>query len=170
MSAQLDMFEAIEKNLKLGGELIRFISDDQFRDESVPPYFSSIGCHFRHILDIFDCIFSGLENGQVDLTARTRCTEVETRREACLDYLDRTLSKLHDLRSADIDRIIEVTDDLGTGRVTCKYTLGAVLVQAHSHAIHHFAALGYVNTSLGINMPAAEFGYNPTTPRETAVN
>ena len=104
MSAQVDMFEAIENNLKLGGDLIRFISDDQFQDASVPPYFSSIGCHFRHILDIFDCIFSGLSDGQVDLTARTRCTDVETRRDACLAYLDRTLKQLDALRSAVLGR------------------------------------------------------------------
>ena len=170
MPGPASMFDAIENNLKLGGDLVRFISDEQFCDTTVPPYHSSIGSHMRHILDIFDCIFSGLEEGKVDLTARQRCLDVECCRDTCLGYLYRTIAKLNELRTIDIDQIIDVTDDLGTGRVTCKYTLGAALVQAHSHAIHHFAALGYVNSSLGINLPVPEFGYNPTTPRTPAVN
>lgn len=170
MPGKPNMFAAIEKNLNAGAELVRFISDDEFQDCTVPPYHSSIGCHMRHILDIFDCIFAGLESGKVDLTARKRCTDVETNREACLAYLDRTIDQLYALDDVDMDQLIDVTDDLGLGPVTCKYTLGAALIQAHSHAIHHFAALGYVNSSLGIALPVPEFGYNPTTPRETAVN
>ncbi|HBH91121.1 hypothetical protein [Ponticaulis sp.] len=169
MPGQACMFDAIEKNLNLGADLIGFISDDQFNDKTVPPYHSSIGCHMRHILDIFDCILTGLDAGKVDLTARTRNVQVETDRDVCHEYLEQVLSGLNDLRSADLERLIDVTDDLGLGAVTCKYTLGALLVQAHSHAIHHFAALGYINSCLGINMPAAEFGYNPTTPREICV-
>lgn len=169
MDSRARLFDAIENNLKLGGELIRFISDEQFRDASVPPYHSSIGCHIRHILDIFQCIFNGLDTGCVDLTARQRCEDVETNRTICLEYLGRVLVQLNDLRAQDLGEIINVTDDLGAGNVTCKYTLGAALAQAHSHAIHHFAALGYVNASLGIEMPAAEFGFNPTTPREEAL-
>lgn len=160
------MFDAIEKNLMTGADLVRFISDEQFCDCSVPPYHSSIGGHMRHILDIFDCIFSGLESGHADLTARERCLDIETDRTACLAYLERILSQLNALRETDINQLIDVTDDLGCGRVTCKYTLGAALCQAHSHAIHHFAALGYVNSCLGICLPCDEFGYNPTTPRE----
>ena len=169
MSGQACMFDAIEKNLRLGADLIGFISDDQFCDKTVPPYHSSIGSHMRHILDIFDCILTGLDSGKVDLTARTRNLQVETQRETCQAYLDRVLAGLNALRGEDLEQLIDVTDDLGLGCVTCKYTLGAALVQAHSHAIHHFAALGYVNSCLGINMPAAEFGYNPTTPREACV-
>ena len=169
MSGQTCMFDAIEKNLNLGADLIGFISDEQFRDKTVPPYHSSIGCHMRHILDIFDCILTGLDAGKVDLTARSRNVTVETDKAACQAYLASVLERLNSLRTADLEQLIDVTDDLGLGCVTCKYTLGAALVQAHSHAIHHFAALGYVNSCLGINMPAAEFGYNPTTPREICV-
>ena len=165
------MFDAIEKNLKLGGELVQSISDEQFRDTTVPPYHASIGGHMRHILDIFDCIFSGLAKGegQIDLTARERRIEVETDRQVCLAYIDRVLSQLNALRDEDIDQLVDVTDDLGCGPVTLKYTIAAGLSQAHSHAIHHFASLGYVNCCLGIRLPHPEFGYNPTTPREETI-
>jgi hypothetical protein len=35
-----------------------------------------------------------------------------------------------------------VPDDFGKGKIEQNYTLGGLLAQAHSHAIHHFASLG----------------------------
>ena len=63
-----------------------------------------------------------------------------------------------------------MTDDLGTGRVTAKYTIGSALIQAHSHAIHHFASVGFIINQLGIELPDADFGYNPTTPKQVVEN
>ena len=65
----------------------------------------------------------------------------------------------------DLDMVVQVKDDLGLGMITANYTLAAALIQAHSHAIHHFASIGYVISQLGIDLPDADFGYNPTTPR-----
>ena len=46
-----------------------------------------------------------------------------------------------------------VNDDLGLGVVAANYTLGGILIQAHSHAIHHFASVGYIICQLGIELP-----------------
>ncbi|MDX5585735.1 MAG: DinB family protein [Aureibaculum sp.] len=159
------MIRAIEHNLNRGVRLLDSISDNQFSDTSVAPYNSSIGGHIRHILDIFDCIFDGLESKQINLAARKRNELAETHTAIALDYFDRILSKLKDLEDADLDQIVEVSDDLGKGVIVQKYTLGSALIQAHSHAIHHFASLGYIICQLGIELPDDDFGYNPTTPR-----
>jgi len=54
--------------------------------------------------------------------------------------------------------------------ITANYTMAAILIQAHSHAIHHFASVGYVISQLGISLPDEDFGFNPTTPRNKTVN
>jgi len=154
----------------VGIDLVTSLSDAQYRDSSVKPYHSSIGGHIRHVLDIFECIFSGLDDGKVDLTARSRNLDVEQNRDMALAYFEQTLSQLQALKGEDLNRIVEVSDDLGTGMVVCNYTLAAALVQAHSHAIHHFASLGYIVSKLGLALPNADFGYNPTTPEERRVN
>ena len=159
------MIKAIEHNLRRGVRLLNSISDSQFSDTSVAPYHSSIGGHIRHILDIFDCIFDGLESKQINLAARKRNELAEIKTTVALDYFDRVLSKLKGLENANLDQIIEVSDDLGKGVIVQKYTLGSALIQAHSHAIHHFASLGYIICQLGIELPDDDFGYNPTTPR-----
>ncbi|MCF6293842.1 MAG: hypothetical protein L3J04_10655 [Robiginitomaculum sp.] len=163
------MIETISKNLNSGITLIHSLSDEQYCDVSIAPYHSSVGSHIRHILDIFDCIFCGLEAGHVNLADRTRDIKVETNRQAGLAYLQDTLTKLQALKTADLEQLIDVSDDLGDGLVTNKYTLAAAIIQAHSHAIHHFAAMGYVLCRLGITPPSAKFGVNPTTPDKCQV-
>ncbi len=159
------MIEPIEHNLNRGVKLLNSISDTQYSDTTVEPYHSSIGTHMRHILDVFDCIFSGLEDNHINLTARKRNQLAEQKTAFGLAYFDDTLEKLESIKTIDLNQKVEVTDDLGLGLVTATYTLASVLIQAHSHAIHHFASIGYIICKLGIELPDADFGYNPSTPR-----
>ena len=161
------MIEAIEHNLNRGVRLLNSISDSQYSDTTVQPYHSSIGSHMRHILDVFDCIFCGLEQKQIDLTARKRNQLAEQKTAFGLSYFESTIEQLQNFKTIDLNQEVEVSDDLGLGMVTATYTLASVMIQAHSHAIHHFASIGYIICKLGIELPDADFGYNPSTPRCT---
>ena len=151
-----NMIDAIENNLNRGIGLLSIISDEEYSNISVKPYHSSIGIHMRHVLDMFDCIFCGLDSREINLAARKRNTEAEQKTEMGLVYFNEVISNLRCLSS----------DDLGLGVVTTKYTVVSILSQAHSHAIHHFASIGYIISQLGIELPDADFGYNPTTPKK----
>lgn len=159
------MISAIEMNLNRGVKLLNSISNEQYSNTSVAPYYSSIGRHMRHILDVFDCIIEGYPKLSVDLTARNRNEIVELNTDAGVAYFESVLASLKKLASEDLDQFITVKDDLGLGMVEQTYTLGGLLIQAHSHAIHHFASLGYIIAQLGIEIPDADFGFNPTTPK-----
>jgi len=159
------MIPAITQNLNRGVKLLNAIDDSQYSNNSVAPYYSSIGIHMRHILDVFDCIFEGLETKKVDLAARKRNELAENKVSFGLIYFDEIIKKLESLQNENLDVVVEVKDDLGMGVVTANYTLASALIKAHSHAIHHFASIGYVISQLGINLPDTDFGYNPTTPR-----
>ena len=163
------MISAITNNLQRGIKLLNAIDESQYRDVSVAPYYSSIGSHMRHILDVFDCVFSGLESKNVDLSARKRNELVEHKINLGLDYFEVIITQLESLNTENFDMILQVKDDLGLGYVTANYTLASILIQAHSHAIHHFASIGYIISHLDINLPDADFGYNPTTPRNKDV-
>ena len=84
--------------------------------------------------------------------------------------LEQIITQLNNVNPADLDKVVKVKDDLGLGMVTANYTFAAALIQAHSHAIHHFASIGYIISQLGINLPDSDFGYNPTTPRTDFIN
>lgn len=160
------MIKAIENNLLRGVKLLNSISDTQYNDQSVAPYYSSIGGHIRHILDIFDCIFDGLPHKQIDMAARKRNVMVEQYTLHGLQYFEIIINKLHTLNSDDFNKIYEVKDDIGMGGIVVNYTLSSALIQAHSHAIHHFAIIGYIIAQLNIELPDADFGFNPTTPKK----
>jgi len=159
------MLEAIEYNLKRGIKLLNNISDEHYSNTSIAPYYSSIGSHVRHILDVFDCVFEGLESAEVNLINRKRNNLAENFTEHGIQYFNEIIEKIKQLENENLDKIVKVTDDLGLGILTVNYTLSAALIQAHSHAIHHFASVGYVISQLGIDLPDEDFGFNPTTPR-----
>lgn len=154
---------AIEKNLKRGMQLLNTISDEQYSNCEIPPYYSSIGKNIRHILDVFNCIFDGLESGMIDLSKRQRNPLAEEKIAFGLIYFTEIIEKVRTLKTEDFDKIVKVTDDLGTGKRVIKYTLEGILSQANSHVIHHFANIGFIAYQLGIELPNADFGYNPTT-------
>jgi len=160
------MISAILQNLNRGIRLLNSIDDKQYSDDSTAPYYSSIGVHMRHVLDVFDCILRGLESGMIDLSDRKRNEMAETHVDMGLDYFKEIKTRLLELENEDLDQVVKVRDDLGLGMVTANYTLAAALIQAHSHAIHHFASIGYIISQLGISLPDGDFGYNPTTPKK----
>lgn len=160
------MIDAIETNLNRGIQLLNCITDNEYNNTTIAPYYSSIGVHMRHILDVFDCVLDGLESGNINLINRKRNDLAENCTQHGIAYFDETLQRLKLIEKEDFNKIVMVTDDLGLGIVSVNYTLGGILIQAHSHAIHHFASVGYVISQLGIELPDTDFGFNPTTPKK----
>jgi uncharacterized damage-inducible protein DinB len=160
------MIDAIEKNLQRGIQLLNCISDNEYNNKTIAPYYSSIGIHLRHILDVFDCVLDGIESGNINLINRKRNELAENYTQNGIAYFEEILRRLKLLENADFNKIVVVSDDLGLGIVSANYTLGGILIQVHSHAIHHFASVGYVIFQLGIELPDVDFGFNPTTPKK----
>jgi len=106
------MINAIVHNLNRGVKLLNSIDDNKYSDITIAPYYSSIGGHIRHILDVFDCIFDGLEIGEVDLAARKRNVLAEQKTNVGLDYFNQVIEKLNSLTNVDLNQIVPVRDDL----------------------------------------------------------
>ncbi|WP_158848982.1 hypothetical protein [Algibacter sp. L1A34] len=158
------IIESSLKTLQKADLLLNKLSDDDLCNASVSPYYSSIGSHVRHILDFYDCIFNKNEDNIIDLTARCRNLDVETQCNSASNYLNITMEKLKSL-DFNADTKIVVIDDLGLGKAEIAYTFGALLSQANSHTIHHYAIISYILDRLEIQFEDGDFGYNPTTPK-----
>ncbi|WP_147676118.1 hypothetical protein [Algibacter pacificus] len=152
------------KTLQKVDFLLNKLSNTDLCNASVSPYYSSIGSHIRHILDFYNCMFTLNEENKIDLTARCRNTDVETQCHAAIKYLNNTIEKLKSL-DFDTETNIIVIDDLGLGKTEISYTFGALLSQANSHTIHHYAIINYILDRLKIQFEDGSFGYNPTTPK-----
>lgn len=158
------ILDATLQNLGRARLLVQELDESVYANDGVGPYYSSIGAHIRHICDVFRCVLAGLEGGTADLTDRIRGTDAESVPAEGLAYLERVMTDLEQARAVDAGTLLDVVDDLGGGRVSTPYTLGAALCQAHSHAIHHYACIGYLLHLQGVAIPEQGFGLNPTTP------
>lgn len=88
---------------------------------AIAPYLLIIqvlATNMRHILDIFNCIFKGLEQGgYIDFSDRTRNEMAQQKTASGIAYFNDIIGKLHSLNTNDFDKIIPVTDDLGMGQL-----------------------------------------------------
>lgn len=158
------IISSINQNLNNAVALLKEIDTTTYCDVSVGPYYSSIGSHIRHTLDFFDCIISGLDSNNIDLTARKRDEILSTDKEAAAQYIYNLQETLLSYVDVNTDYLIHVTDNMGQGKVTVSYTLESILAHANSHAIHHYAVIGYILDRLETEIKIPGFGYNPTTP------
>lgn len=162
------ILQATLKNLENTKKLLSILTNDELSSSTIPPYYSSVGSHIRHILDFYDCIL--IDSDKLDLTARKRNLDVQTNCEIAIIYYNDIVKKIKVLREVDLDRIVIVTDDLGLDKVNLKYTFTGLLSQANSHTIHHYAIINYILEGLGIRIEDDSFGYNPTTPGANTIN
>ncbi|MGV6830959.1 MAG: hypothetical protein ACWA5P_05300 [bacterium] len=158
------------KTLNKSISILGALSNQQLRDNSVSPYYSSVGCHLRHVMDFYNCLFNGLEDKVIDLTSRERNELFECHCEIAIEHTQSIKEKLLQLKNREDSDLITVYDDLGLGKISMSYTLGSLLSQANSHAIHHYAIISYILDRLEIKIEDKEFGYNPSTPKNKALN
>jgi hypothetical protein len=162
------LIESTLRTLEKTKVLLHQIDNNSLTNKSIAPYYSSIGSHVRHILDFYNCI---LTNDDVfDLTLRQRDIEIESDCQSALNYLNELVNKLNSLDYSSLEKIIEIEDDLGLGKVSFSSTYAALLAQANSHTIHHYAIINYILEGLHLTLADDSFGYNPTTPKTINLN
>lgn len=159
-----EIVSVINKNLGNAITLIDTISEDTYIDNTVGPYYSSIGSHVRHALDFFDCVINGIQSNNIDLTARKRDEVISTNPEAAKNKIYEIQQQLVSFIGVNTDYLLHVTDNLGAGKETIMYTLESVLAQANTHATHHYAIISYMLQTLRVETVIEGFGYNPSTP------
>lgn len=124
---------------------------------------STLGQHFRHILEFFQCLENGLSTGRVDYAARQRNPLFETRPEIASDAFLAFVNGLAYVPSEDqsIDIYAELGSDL---RPNYSSTIGRELVFVYDHAIHHLAI---IRIGLQAHFPEvnvdAHLGVSPST-------
>jgi len=161
---------SLQNTLEKSLILLENMPESAYVDDSVGPFYSSIGGHIRHILDFYTSIFKGLNNYLIDLTDRERNTIIEVDVNFAKMEIKNVLVELENYLNYDLEDKYELVDDLGLGKVSIPTNLYAVLVQANSHTIHHYAIVSQLLFTFDIVIEDKTFGYNPTTPQKAAKN
>lgn len=103
---------------------------------------SSIGQHFRHILDFYGCLSVGAFDGRVDYANRLRDTRVETEPSYAISVLKGYMDKIASLdEGLSIEVVADFSADLNEARPVVLSSLGRELMYAYDHAVHHLAII-----------------------------
>jgi hypothetical protein len=159
----------IRHNLELlaqGHELLDRMDDGLYTADVVPLSARAVGCHFRHCLDFYDRLLTGVATGRVDYDARSRRQRIETDREFAMQEIQRLQEGIQALAGCEPELSLEVNLDnalAGTGDTAWSHsTLLRELQALVSHTVHHYALIGLLLKAQSFE-PGEEFGVAPST-------
>jgi hypothetical protein len=117
---------------------------------------SSIGQHFRHILDFWSCLLRDVDKGAIDYGDRDRHQVLEQQpREAIrqLHLIQHQIGLLEETQKVKI--FAEFVPEEEVSRPLVYSTVGRELMFAHDHAVHHLAII-----KMGIRAAYPQFSIN----------
>ena len=158
------ILEAADAVLAQGRDLLEILDDSTYSQRSGVVMDSSIGGHYRHCLEHFDCLLTGAGVGRGDFDARQRDVEVETVRKAAADRTEALRRRLPELAGRmgsplEVQSMVSYAD--GDSEPVAS-TVARELVFCVSHAIHHYALIRVLCGVHMVEVPAG-FGVAPST-------
>jgi uncharacterized damage-inducible protein DinB len=128
---------------------------------------ASIGGHYRHVLEHFRQLLSGVSEGVVDYDARNRDPMLENDPDEALRATRELNVSLNELAARGSEEPLEVICGISYGEKdhgSASSTLGREIIFCISHAIHHYALIAMILRSQGQELPP-DFGVAPSTVR-----
>lgn len=151
--------------LQKGISLLNSISDSDYIHLALPYVESTIGEHFRHILDLFQSLIQKDHHGPIDYNVRRRGHEIETNKKLAITELNDVI------RWLDLFPIGRLTSSISLITEVCPYkkqehtmtsSIEREITFAALHASHHYALIKVITLSIGITTQS-NFGLAPTT-------
>lgn len=147
--------------------LLECLNDEEY--VRTPEIFSgaSVGKHYRHIIEFFQCVAVAAETENICYDNRVRDIRIENSRQLAAELLN---GLKEDLSVLDNERKLTLIGDLASEAESSVSYIGTTLFRefhyAVEHAIHHMAIIkmGVKQTFRGIDVPA-DFGVAPSTVR-----
>ena len=126
---------------------------------------SSLGAHYRHVLDHFLCLAEGIRTGQVNYDQRRRNPQLENSVTCARLVTEGLIDELGGLSLEILQRECAVTYSVGYGETeteAVESNLAREVMFCVGHAIHHYAILRLLCAGAGVKLPY-EFGIAPST-------
>ena len=103
---------------------------------------SSLGQHFRHIFDFYQCLIGGSIEGRIDYAKRERDLRIETEPDFAIQIFRDIGAKIETLEvEKSIDVLADFSADLNEERPVVHSSLARELMYAYDHAVHHLAMI-----------------------------
>ncbi|MGX9416727.1 DinB family protein [Vibrio sp. WJH972] len=169
---ELPVIQGCIETLEQGYECLEFLTDEQYLWSAKPHVNSSIGEHFRHLLDLFHAVNVGMSESAknneplvIDYNLRRRGHIVETSREQALLELSQLIQWLETLSEQELKTSVDVLTEVSiihTDMNLMTSTLEREITFAALHATHHYAMTKVTTSLLDLNV-SDDFGFAPAT-------
>ena len=127
---------------------------------------SSIGGHFRHCVDIYNCFLSSVNSGRINYDLRARNELVESDPELAAFELQAIIDGLRRFSFADghAELLVVLEGSKRSRECPCwtRSSIARELQSLLSHTVHHYALIAIALRLQGIEL-ATEFGVAPST-------
>lgn len=141
------------------------IWDKTYSHLAEAPYSASVGGHYRHVLEHFQCVIRGIRSGEINYDARERNPRLETEvRYATIATCD-VLRAIKNYTDAGLAHPCRVVNSVSYGSAQpslIESNVGREIAYCVGHAIHHYAIIRLICSHLGVEVPN-EFGIAPST-------
>lgn len=103
---------------------------------------STLGMHFRHIVEFYQCLFETFEGGTVNYDHRLRDRKMELDKSCCEDRIDEILDKLETIsEDRKLTLSANFSEDANGNDAVVTTTIYRELLYNVEHTVHHLAII-----------------------------
>jgi hypothetical protein len=156
---------AVRDVLQQGFVFLNRVGDEPYARPLGGELETSLGAHYRHVLDHFLCLSGGLRTGQVNYDQRRRNPQIESSVLCARLVTEGLIDELGGLSHEILRSECSVTYSVGYGETEAeavRSNLAREVMFCVGHAIHHYAILRLLCAGVGVKLPY-EFGVAPST-------
>lgn len=160
-----ELLVAAEDVLRQGLSLLSRLSDEEYSQIAREPFHASVGGHYRHVLEHFQCLIEGLPQGVVNYDARRRNPRIENEIGFASVSTQEIIDVLRGWTWGILQQPCKTVSSVGyqsNAPATIDSNAGRELAYCAAHAVHHFAIIRLLCNEVDIEVPK-QFGYAPST-------
>ena len=126
---------------------------------------STVGQHFRHILDFYLCLLKGTKSGVIDYANRDRDPAIESDAQYAKTIFLRVSDTVMQLLETDTTQVYgDFSNESYEHRPLLHSSIGRELMFAHDHAVHHLAMIKIGIDAAGVSLTMdSNVGVAPST-------
>lgn len=155
-----------QRNLEELVVLAKQLSNEQYTSGLRFLSGASIGQHFRHIIELYQCLLKGIEHDEVNYDSRVRDTSIETSVEKAVSCISKIQLEIGEILN---NKVVTLKGNYACekeGEINIITSIYRELAYNLEHSIHHQALIKVALMELGCETMISEtFGVAPSTVR-----
>lgn len=135
------------KALHEGAKQLQRLTSEQFQRALEPVFQSTVGAHFRHLLEHYGCFFADLESATLCYDARPRDLTLEQDINHALATIGQYIEQLSQLDLSIAERQLSLKDQQVENVLSTNLSRELLFLQAHT--VHHYAIVAAMARAMG---------------------